>query len=154
MQTSAVYSLPLSYFWKLAFPREERDNWDLQNENMEALADLPLQKRKYLEREREREALWVIITSLPLWEKGGEKECTCSHETLEFCPGVFISFFFSICCLFWWLALYFNELKAQISIIFPIWFEKGKKKTTSGSISTEHLHICYELLPKHKDLNW
>lgn len=129
MQTSAVYSLPLSYFWKLAFPREERDNWDLQNENMEALADLLLQKRKYLERERERERGLVSNHhfSFPLREGRGERMHMQSWD-----PGVLswcIYFhFFSICCLSWWLALYFNELKAQISIIFPIWFEKGKKK--------------------------
>lgn len=45
----------------------------------------------------------------------------------------------------------------NLKLKYPLFSQydlKKEKKNTSGSISTEHLHICYELLPKHKDLNW
>lgn len=152
MQTSAVYSLPLSYFWKLAFPRVERDNWDLQNENMEALADLPLQKRKYLERERERGLVSNHHFSFPLREGRGERMHMQSWGpgVLSWC--IYFHFFFPyVAFLDGWHCILMN-----LKLKYPLFSQydlKKEKKNTSGSISTEHLHICYELLLKHKDLN-
>lgn len=133
MQISAVYSLSLSYFWKFAFPREERDNWDLQNENMEALADLLPFKKESIWREREVSGL-VSNHHFFFLLRGGQGE---RMHMQSWDPGVlswciYFHFFHMLPFFDSWPCILMN-LKLKYPLFSLMWFEKEKNPTHQTS---------------------